>query len=79
MTISLGAKGVVELELVASGEAWGRGPEKDVHSQQPGAAGQPGVPPRAGPRDTGHADGAEPAIDGFADKARPLSPAERRW
>lgn len=32
VTVSLGAKGVVELELVASGEAWGRGPSKDVHS-----------------------------------------------
>lgn len=32
VTVSLGAKGVVELELVASGEAWGRGPAKDVHS-----------------------------------------------
>lgn len=32
VTISLGAKGVFELELVASGEKWGRGPEKDVHS-----------------------------------------------
>ena len=30
--ISLGAKGVVELELVASGEKWGRGPKKDIHS-----------------------------------------------
>ncbi|HSR65708.1 MAG TPA: M20/M25/M40 family metallo-hydrolase, partial [Xanthomonadaceae bacterium] len=30
--ISLGAKGVVELELVSSGEKWGRGPKKDVHS-----------------------------------------------
>src|SRR5207244_11151038 len=30
--VSLGAKGVVELELVASGEKWGRGPKKDVHS-----------------------------------------------
>ncbi|WP_245156342.1 M20/M25/M40 family metallo-hydrolase [Agrilutibacter solisilvae] len=30
--VSLGAKGVVELELVASGEKWGRGPAKDVHS-----------------------------------------------
>ena len=30
--INLGAKGVVELELVASGEKWGRGPSKDVHS-----------------------------------------------
>ncbi|MCB9377596.1 MAG: M20/M25/M40 family metallo-hydrolase [Holophagales bacterium] len=32
VTVSLGAKGVVELELVASGETWGRGPAKDVHS-----------------------------------------------
>ncbi|QNP40511.1 M20/M25/M40 family metallo-hydrolase [Lysobacter solisilvae (ex Woo and Kim 2022)] len=30
--ITLGAKGVVELELVASGEKWGRGPKKDIHS-----------------------------------------------
>jgi acetylornithine deacetylase/succinyl-diaminopimelate desuccinylase-like protein len=32
VTVTLGAKGVVELELVASGEKWGRGPAKDVHS-----------------------------------------------
>lgn len=32
VTVSLGAKGIVELELVASGEKWGRGPAKDVHS-----------------------------------------------
>ena len=32
VTVSLGAKGVVELELVSSGEKWGRGPKKDVHS-----------------------------------------------
>ncbi len=32
VTVSLGAKGVVEAELVASGETWGRGPRKDVHS-----------------------------------------------
>ena len=32
VTVSLGAKGVVELELIASGEKWGRGPSKDVHS-----------------------------------------------
>src|SRR6202171_3792525 len=32
VTISLGAKGVVELELVSSGEKWGRGPSKDIHS-----------------------------------------------
>src|SRR5689334_642561 len=32
VTVSLGAKGVIELELVSSGEKWGRGPAKDVHS-----------------------------------------------
>jgi acetylornithine deacetylase/succinyl-diaminopimelate desuccinylase-like protein len=30
--VSLGAKGIVELELVSSGETWGRGPAKDIHS-----------------------------------------------
>src|SRR5438445_2963089 len=30
--VALGAKGVAELELIASGERWGRGPTKDVHS-----------------------------------------------
>lgn len=32
VTVSLGAKGVVELELVSSGEKWGLGPAKDIHS-----------------------------------------------
>lgn len=32
VTVSLGAKGVVELELISTGEAWGRGPSKDIHS-----------------------------------------------
>jgi acetylornithine deacetylase/succinyl-diaminopimelate desuccinylase-like protein len=32
VTVNLGAKGVIELELVADGNAWGRGPAKDVHS-----------------------------------------------
>ncbi len=32
VTVSLGAKGIIEVELTASGEQWGRGPGKDVHS-----------------------------------------------
>src|SRR5438034_8049108 len=32
VTVSLGAKGVAELELVSTGEKWGRGPGKDIHS-----------------------------------------------
>jgi len=30
--VSLGAKGIVELELVSSGTEWGRGPAKEIHS-----------------------------------------------
>jgi acetylornithine deacetylase/succinyl-diaminopimelate desuccinylase-like protein len=30
--VSLGAKGVIEVQLTASGERWGMGPGKDVHS-----------------------------------------------
>ena len=32
VTVSLGAKGVIECELVSTGEKWGRGPRKDIHS-----------------------------------------------
>jgi acetylornithine deacetylase/succinyl-diaminopimelate desuccinylase-like protein len=32
VTVNLGSKGVIELELVSSGEKWGRGPAKDIHS-----------------------------------------------
>src|SRR2546426_1681316 len=32
VTVNLGSKGVIELELVSSGEKWGRGPSKDIHS-----------------------------------------------
>src|SRR5438046_4568094 len=32
VTITLGAKGVIECELVSSGERWGRGPRKEIHS-----------------------------------------------
>ena len=32
VTINLGSKGLVELELVSSGEKWGHGPAKDIHS-----------------------------------------------
>ncbi len=32
VTVNLGAKGVIEVQLIASGEKWGLGPGKDVHS-----------------------------------------------
>src|SRR3954470_21163604 len=32
VTVNLGSKGVIELEMVSDGAKWGRGPAKDVHS-----------------------------------------------
>ena len=32
VTVNLGAKGVIEVQLIASGERWGKGATKDVHS-----------------------------------------------
>jgi acetylornithine deacetylase/succinyl-diaminopimelate desuccinylase-like protein len=74
--VSLGAKGVVELELVASGEAWGRGPGKDVHSSLRAVLDSPSFRLVQALATLVTADG-DPAIAGFADAARPAGPAER--
>jgi acetylornithine deacetylase/succinyl-diaminopimelate desuccinylase-like protein len=76
VTVSLGAKGVVELELVASGEKWGRGPGKDVHSSNRARLDSPAFHLVQALNTLVTADG-DPAIDGFADAARPASAAER--
>jgi acetylornithine deacetylase/succinyl-diaminopimelate desuccinylase-like protein len=76
VTISLGAKGVIELELVVSGARWGRGPSKDVHSANRARLDSPPFHLVQALTSLVTADGAEPAIDGFADPARPLSAAE---
>jgi acetylornithine deacetylase/succinyl-diaminopimelate desuccinylase-like protein len=73
--VSLGAKGVVELELISSGEKWGRGPGKDVHSANRARLDSPAFHLVQALNTLVTADG-DPAIDGFADKARPLSPDE---
>jgi len=76
VTVSLGAKGVVELELVASGETWGRGPKKDVHSSNRARLDSPAFHLVQALATLVTADG-DPAIDGFADAARPASAAQR--
>jgi acetylornithine deacetylase/succinyl-diaminopimelate desuccinylase-like protein len=74
--VSLGAKGVVELELVASGERWGRGPSKDVHSANRARLDSPAFHLVQALNSLVTKDG-DPAIDGFADGARPASADER--
>jgi acetylornithine deacetylase/succinyl-diaminopimelate desuccinylase-like protein len=78
VTMTLGAKGIVELELVSSGEKWGRGPKKDVHSSLKAMMDSPAWHLVAALSTLVSPDGNTPAIDGFADKARPLSPAEKK-
>jgi acetylornithine deacetylase/succinyl-diaminopimelate desuccinylase-like protein len=77
VTVSLGAKGVIECELVSSGERWGRGPSKDVHSSNRARLDAPAMHLVQALATLVEADGNTPAIPGFADRARPISPAEK--
>src|SRR5213596_2419461 len=77
VTVTLGAKGVVELELVSSGERWGRGPRKDVHSSNKARLDSPAWHLVMALATLVSPDGNDPAIEGFAAKARPLSTAEK--
>jgi acetylornithine deacetylase/succinyl-diaminopimelate desuccinylase-like protein len=77
VTVSLGAKGVIECELTASGEKWGRGPSKDVHSANRARLDAPAVHLVQALNTLVAADGNTPSIEGFADRARPVSPAEK--
>jgi acetylornithine deacetylase/succinyl-diaminopimelate desuccinylase-like protein len=77
VTITLGAKGVVELEMVSSGERWGRGPRADVHSSNKARLDSPAWHLVQALNTLVSADGNDPAIPGFADKARPISPEEK--
>jgi acetylornithine deacetylase/succinyl-diaminopimelate desuccinylase-like protein len=77
VTITLGAKGVIECELVASGERWGRGPRQDIHSSNKARVDSPAWHLVQALATLVSPDGNDPAIDGFADKARPLSPTEK--
>ena len=74
--ISLGAKGVVELELVSSGEKWGRGPSHDVHSSLEATLDSPVWHLVQALNTLVEADGHTPAVPGFFDKAKPLSDAQ---
>jgi acetylornithine deacetylase/succinyl-diaminopimelate desuccinylase-like protein len=71
--VSLGAKGVVELELVSSGEKWGRGPRKDIHSSLEAQVDSPSWHLIQALNTLVEKDGHTPAVEGFFERAKPLT------
>jgi len=78
VVVNLGAKGIVELELVASGEAWGRGPAHDIHSSFKAIVDSPAWRLVEALQTLVSADGNTPAIAGWFERVRPLSPREKQ-
>src|SRR5437764_2587807 len=76
--ISLGAKGVVELELVSSGERWGRGPKHDIHSSLEAQVDSPAWHLVQALNTLVDSDGHTPAVAGLFDKAKPLTAGQMK-
>jgi len=77
VTMSLGAKGVVELELVSTGEKWGRGPKLDVHSSNKARLDSPAWHLVEALSTLVSPDGNTIVVDNYLEKVRPVSPAEQ--
>jgi acetylornithine deacetylase/succinyl-diaminopimelate desuccinylase-like protein len=75
---TLGAKGVVELELVSSGEKWGRGPRKDIHSSLEAQVDSPSWHLVQALNTLVEKDGHTPAVEGFFEHVKPLSDAQKQ-
>ncbi len=75
--INLGAKGIIELELVASGKAWGRGPVGDIHSSLKAAVDSPAWRLVMALSTLVSKDGNTPMIDGIMERVKPLSDRDK--
>lgn len=75
--ITLGAKGIVELELVSTGAKWGRGPEHDVHSSLKAMLDSPAWHLVMALNTLVKDGGNTPAIDGWFEHVRPLTDHEK--
>ncbi len=76
VTVNLGSKGVIELEMVSSGEKWGRGPGKDIHSSLKAMVDSPAWHLVKALDTLVSADGNEITVDNYP-KPRPLSATEK--
>lgn len=76
-TLTLGAKGAVELQLISSGEHWGRGPAKDVHSSLMAVVDSPAWRLVKALDTLVADDGYTPAIDDWFENVKPLTPRQK--
>ena len=76
-SLTLGAKGVVELQLISSGEKWGRGPSKDVHSSLKASVDSPVWRLIKALNTLVSEDGQTPAIDGWYENVKPLTERQK--
>jgi acetylornithine deacetylase/succinyl-diaminopimelate desuccinylase-like protein len=77
VTLTLGAKGAVEFELVVTAEKWGRGPKNDLHSSQKARVDSPAWHLVAALSSMVSPDGNTVMIDGIQEKVRPLSARDK--
>jgi len=75
--IALGAKGAVEVELVASTEKWGRGSKDDIHSSYKAELDSAVWRMVKALSTLVSDDGNDPAIDGWFEHVKPLSARQK--
>jgi acetylornithine deacetylase/succinyl-diaminopimelate desuccinylase-like protein len=77
VTVNLGAKGVIEVELTANGQTWGRGPMRDTHSSFKAMVDSPVWHLVQALSTLVTPDGNTPLIDGIFENVRPLTEEEK--
>ena len=77
VSLSLGAKGVIEVQLISSGEKWGRGPNKDIHSSLMASVDSPAWRLVKALDTLVADDGFTPTIDGYFENVKPLTERQK--
>jgi len=77
VTVNLGAKGVIEFELIASSKNWHHGPSHDVHSSEKARVDSPAWRLVSALSTLVTPDGNMPVVDGYMENVRPLTPREK--
>ena len=78
VSLGLGAKGVIEVQLISSGEKWGRGPNKDIHSSLMASVDSPAWRLVKALNTLIADDGFTPAIDGLFEHVKPLTARQKQ-